>query len=222
LSRIWNSQVFALIASLILLGGAGAERLSLSAPSDAAPYHAHVRQISQAVPMNIGQWVGQDVPVSSDTLDMLMPNVLINRRYQLPGKRPVSFLMVQCDDVRALENHYPPHCYVAMGYTKLWEAQRNWNVAGVRVTGMEYQFAQEALDPSTAITVENFMVLPDRGIVRDMDPVSAAAADVRRRKYGAAEFQVLFEHGVGAEDRAKVVEELLAPYMPVIAAIDSH
>jgi hypothetical protein len=78
-----------------------------------------------------------------------------------------------------------------------------------------------AVDSSTSIVVENFMVLPREGTVRDMEPVTRAAENVRRRKYGAAEFQILFEPGATAVERSQIVEQVLAPYVPVIAAIEA-
>jgi hypothetical protein len=209
------------IASLMLLGGAAAERLSLRPAADAAPYHARVRQVAQGLAKDRTGWSVSDVPVPYDALQMLQPNVLISRCYVGHGRR-VWFLLIQCQDVRALEDHYPPHCYVAIGYTRLAAHPRDWRPAGMAVSGMEYQFARAALDPATAIVVENFMVLPDVGIVRDMEPVTRAAADVRRRNYGAAEFQILFEPGTPADERSSIVEEILAPYVPVIDSIRSR
>ena len=129
--------------------------------------------------------------------------------------------MVQCQDVRSLEEHYPPNCYSAIGYSQISASRRDWNLGGKVISGTEYVFARVAVDSSTSIVVENFMVLPGEGSVRDMEPVSRAAEDVRRRKYGAAEFQVLFEPGTTAVERSQIVQQILAPYAPVIAAIET-
>lgn len=209
-----------LFASLAILGGAALERRSFVAPSDAADYHQRVRAAAGIVPLNAGQWIGADVPVPYDAMDMLQPNVMISRSYQNGGRR-VWFQLVQCQDVRTLENHYPPHCYPAIGYSKLSEVIREWKLGGIKVKGTEYQFARVAVDPSTSIVVENFMVLPKEGIVRDMEPLTQAAADLRRRKYGAAEFQILFEPGTNALMRSRIVEEILTPFARVIETTQS-
>ena len=209
-----------LCASVALLCGAALEARSFVAPTEAAGYHALVRAAAVQAPMNIGQWSGQDVAVPYDAINMLQPNVLISRKYQ-SGDRRVWFQLVQCQDVRSLEEHYPPNCYTAIGYAQISAAPRDWNVGGQIVTGTEYVFARVAVDSSTSIVVENFMVLPGQGTVRDMEPVTRAAENVRRRKYGAAEFQILFEPGTGATERSQIVEQILAPYGPVISAIEA-
>ena len=221
MNRFLNVRTISLIASLLLLGGAAAERLSLRPAADAAPYHAKVRQIAQGMPEELPGWTISDAPVPYDAVQMLQPNVMISRCYQRQGFK-VWFSMVQCQDVRALEDHYPPHCYVALGYKRLSSHPRDWHAAGMTITGTEYQFARDVVDPATAIVVENFMVLPDVGIVRDMAPVTRAADDVRRRNYGAAEFQVLFGPGTTADERSAIAQEILAPFVPAIAAIQAR
>ena len=214
------TRSFWLFASLLLLCGAAIQARSFVAPTEAAGYHAGVRAAAAAAPMNIGAWTGQDVAVPYDAINMLQPNVLISRKYQ-SGDRCVWLQVVQCQDVRSLEEHYPPNCYTAIGYSQISAAPRDWNVGGEVVRGTEYVFARVAVDSSTSIVVENFMVLPGEGTVRDMEPVTRAAEDVRRRKYGAAEFQVLFEPGTSATERSQIVEQILEPYAPVISAIEN-
>ena len=207
-----------ILASVALLGGAAWQRLSLVPPADAADYHKRIREESAAIPVNIGGWIGTDVPAPYEAMDMLRPNVLISRSYR-KGGRQVWFQMVHCVDVRNLENHYPPHCYTAAGYTLLSSATRVWSIGGVEIKGTEYEFARVAIDPSSAIVVENFMVLPQRGVVVDMEPVSQVADDVHRRRYGAAEFQVLFSAGSTAAERAAITREILAPFAHLIETI---
>jgi hypothetical protein len=209
-----------LCASLLLLGGAAWQQWSWLTPADAKPYHQRIHDQAMAVPLNVGGWVGSDAPAPYEAMDMLRPNVIIGRNYR-KGNQQVCFQMVHCVDVRNLENHYPPHCYVAIGYTMLSQAARQWDIDGLRISATEYQFARVAIDPSTAIVVENFMVLPKKGIVRDMEPVSQVAEDVRRRRYGAAEFQVLFGAGTTAAERNAITKELLAPFAHVIKTIQA-
>lgn len=206
--------------SLALLCGAAMEGRSFLPPPDAADYHLRVRTAAEAIPLNIGQWSGENAPVPYDALDVLKPNVMISRRFH-NGSRSFWFQMVQCRDLRSLESHYPPNCYTAIGYTQISSAPREWNVGGSRIGGMEYVFARTALDSSTAIVVENFMVLPGQGIVADMDAISNAAADVRRRKYGAAEFQIAFDSQTTALERSRMAQEILAPFADVISTIET-
>jgi hypothetical protein len=207
-----------LCTSLLLLAGAAWQQESRRAPADAKEYHKRIRDEAAAIPLNVNGWIGSDAPVPYEAMDMLRPNVIIGRSYR-KGGREVWFQMVHCVDVRNLENHYPPHCYPATGYTMLSQAAREWEIDGLRIPATEYQFARMAIDPSTAVVVENFMVLPKIGIVRDMGPVSEVADDVRRRTYGAAEFQVLFGAGTTATERTAITRELLAPFAHVILTI---
>jgi len=220
MSRLINSRIVSILASAALLGGVAAEKVSLRPPADAVPYHRRVLEASAALPMNFGDWSGETVAEPYDVVKVLQPNVLITRRFH-GGDRQFWFVIVQCADSRTLVGHYPLVCYVDMGNTLVSSTPMDWPVDDFTVTGTEYVFAAVAFDPSTAIVVDNFMVLPDGRFTRDMGPVFEDALNVRMRGFGAAEVQFVFEPGFKLTERSKIITDYLKAARRLISAIRS-
>ena len=69
------------------------------------------------------------------------------------------------------------------------------------------------------------MVVPGRGIVRDIQGVEEAAEDYQQRYYGAAQFQVVFQSSsseqMTREQRDEVFTTLMQPAVPVIRQLDT-
>jgi len=207
--------------SVLLLIGMGAERLTFQPPSDAAAFHARVRTAAERIPMRIGDWEGQDVSVPYDVLDRLRPNVLISRRYENPADgRPVTLLLVQCEDARLLAGHFPPTCYHNEGFAELSAEPRDWATKDLRITGMIYEFSRSATGPPS-MTVANFVVMPDGRVLRDITAVDAAANDMHARYYGAAEVQIVLEPDTPHDQRDRIIGEFAEACAPVIQVVRS-
>ncbi len=208
--------------SLLLLGGMGAERWSLLPPKNAVVYHARVRAAADRVPLRFGPWVGKDVEVAADASRMLRPNVLISRMYRnLSSGTEVSFLFVQCPDARAIMDHYPPICYVTRGFNKDAAIATDWNVGPMRIDGTEYEFTRRSLMEGMSIVVDNFIVMPTGRIERDMEATKAAASDLNKRFFGAAQFQLAFDGGVSREERQEAFRAFVMASQPLIEAVQS-
>jgi len=74
--------------------------------------------------------------------------------------------------------------------------------------------------------VYNFLIVPGRGIVRDMKGVEQAAEDYQQRYYGAAQFQVVFHGQASAEprsrqDRDEIFATLMEPNIKLIETLTS-
>ena len=81
---------------------------------------------------------------------------------------------------------------------------------------------------SSRTTVYNFLIVPGKGIVRDMKGVEQADEDYQQRYYGAAQFQVVFQQQQGqgsAEgtraERDAVFATLMAPNIQLIETLTS-
>jgi hypothetical protein len=145
--------------------------------------------------------------------------------------RSANLLIVQCKQSGDMVGHFPPICYPSHGWEnicpdkKLKGWPRDWIVGNQRIRGMEYQFCQTENGQTKIITDYNFMVVPGRGIVRDIQGVEQAAEDYQQRYYGAAQFQVVFQatssDQLSREERDEIFCTLMGPAIPVIRQLDT-
>jgi hypothetical protein len=233
----YRQLAFTLTAPLLsvgLLAGIFAEQQTHLKPQDVEPYHARAKAAVDQVPYFIGTWSGQDdeIPVAAQKL--LRPNAILNRRFVDSSPRDprssyryASLLIVQCRDSRDMVGHYPPICYRAHGLSIDEKScgPRDWTVNGKTIPGYEYQFTEVLAGKSTRTTVYNFLIVPGRGIVRDMKGVEQAAEDYQQRYYGAAQFQVVFQSDVSAdrprEERDEIFATLMGPNIQLIETLTS-
>jgi hypothetical protein len=110
---------------------------------------------------------------------------------------------------------------VENGYEPLSAIPMDWPAGDLTVTGMEYEFVRPGFDPSTQIVVDNFMILPDGRFARDMEPMNFDATNVRRRGFGGAQVQFLFDSTYKMEQRQAIVGQFLDASRPMISAIGS-
>jgi hypothetical protein len=212
-------EVLAIVLSAALLGGAAADRLSLPTPQGAASYHASVRAAYLQVPERIGDWTSRDVPVPAEATAQLRPNLILSRQYtNAVTGRSLSFLLVQCADVRDLVPHYPPVCYPGRGLMVTGTTRRTFSADGISFEATEYEFDANTFQQANPLSVVNFMLLPTGQIAADMDIVREQIA-LPHRYFGAAQVQVVMDSGWGQSERDATVEQLLRAYRPVLDAI---
>jgi hypothetical protein len=153
---------------------------------------------------------------------MLRPNALFSRQYEnLSTGRQVALIIVQCVTARDLSGHYPPICYPAHGWKMMNVLPTDWSVRDHTFSGVEYHFTMSTSERAPHKVVANFMILPDGRVVRDMQAVQTAAADYLRHFYGAAQVQVVMHSHIPADERQKIVEELIGAIAPVVDVIRS-
>src|SRR3954464_15817082 len=182
------------LMSVALLAGIVAEQSTHLKPRDVEPYHARAKAAVDSVPYIIGNWTGKDNQVPLAAQRLLKPNAILSRTYldnPTGGEyqpRMASLLIVQCRDSRDMVGHYPPICYRAQGMMldEKFSRDRDWNVNGAKIPGHEYQFTEVWQGQTNHTVVYNFLIVPGRGIVRDMKGVEEAAEDYQQRYYGAA------------------------------------
>lgn len=213
------SDRIAIVVAALLLVGAGVNRAMLPRARDAAPFHAKVRGVSTAAPVSVGTWKGEDVPVPTEAVAQLRPNVLISRRYrdEISG-RYLSFLLVQCSDVRDLVPHYPPVCYPGRGLTLGKKNAWSTTIDGLELNATRYEFESNTFQHSKLTVVDNFVLLPDGRVKKDMDGVEREIG-LPNRYFGAAQIQIVYDRSVPTEERAALTRMMLTAYKPLIDAM---
>jgi len=151
---------------------------------------------------------------------MLRPNVVMSRKYtDVATGDDANMLLVQCRDARDLFGHYPPVCYVAQGYKLVLAKEQDWLIGALPIHGMVYTFSSTRPDDLDSIIVYNCMILPNGNSCRDMEGVYASARDPQRRRFGAAELQMLVGATIPVERRDALFTEIVGSYRGVIEAI---
>jgi hypothetical protein len=216
------SQRLSLLATLALLCAAGAESTKFRPPPDASAYRQRVGLAEAAVPMNLGEWVGTDVPVEQSAVKLLRPYFIISRRYvnQRAGMS-VDLLFVDCQDARDTVGHYPPICYPSQGWSLQGRDQTDWNLSHMTIHGMEYTFVKGVLDASDTELVDDFFVLPGQGTQYDRTAVMSAAGDLQRRFYGVAQVQLVFSGEYTKDQRRQAFNELIGPLEGLIQTVET-
>jgi hypothetical protein len=224
------------ILSVLMLVGMAAEATTQVKPADAEGHLARCRKAIENIPTTLvgptgDTWSGSDTKVPDAATELLRPNIILSRDYvqQGPQNLTVSLLIVHCSDARDLQGHYPRNCYPAQGQKEISEAPRDWHLPGMDITGMAYQFASGSLGGT--MMVYNFFVTPrvpgihvshpelDGAICRDMTDVYKSGEDYQRRHFGAAEFQVVSQGQMTAEQMDQALIDLLTPNEDVIRTL---
>jgi hypothetical protein len=224
-------------ACLALLLGMVAESNTRITPADAGPYHARAREALRSIPMQIGSWSGKeetDETVPKQAIALLHPNFIGAWKYSDNAPNPrwydrwASVLVDQCSDAGDMNGHWPPNCYVNSGQEMTSKQDRDWTVGDLTITGREYHFVRTSATESTRTAVYDFLIVPGRGILRDMKDVRKAAEDYQRRYFGAAQFQVLIAQfqvlmnaDLSQQERDEIFTTLMQPCVPVIRTLMS-
>lgn len=215
--NLWGWEPWGVAA---LLGCLFVYWLQVPKPVDAQPYLDRIRQVASQIPMNIGDWSGTDVPIPQAAVTMLSPNVVLSRRFiNVASGLQADVLLVQCGDARDMLAHYPPECMVNAGWTLADAKSRDWRLGRLPITGTEYQFVINSLDRNESVVVDDFMLLPDGRIARNMTGIEQIAASVSQRYFGAAQMQILMPSNVPQAQRDQAMLELLQPFAPAMNAI---
>jgi hypothetical protein len=203
-----------------MLCAMGVEWSLLPKPADASNYHRAIVTAAALIPMRIGNWVGQDVPVPHAAVVMLCPNAIVSRRYvNIASGAEANLFIVQCGDARDMTAHYPPVCLVNAGWHLDSAAPTEIAAEDLLVTGTDYLFSQRSFERMSSIRIFNFMILPDGRVARDMGLVNEAAADVQHRYFGAAQVQIGTSAALPEAVRDAAVMEMLSSIRPTIDAV---
>jgi hypothetical protein len=210
-----------------LLVGMTAERSTWLTPATAEPYHLRARIAVNSIPLQIARWTAVPLPIPPEAIAILRPNAILSLQYREddplnPHSRDrwANLLVDQCRDARDMNGHWPPNCYVNSGEEQLLAVDRDWPVGDMVIHGKEYHFRQSPTEPN-GTAVYNFLIVPDRGMLRDMDGVRVAAGDLQRRFFGAAQFQLVMNADLPEKERDEIFQTIMGPCVPVIRTLMS-
>jgi hypothetical protein len=69
------------------------------------------------------------------------------------------------------------------------------------------------------LSIQNFFVLPNGKIVRDMEDVTAAAKDYRELVYGVAQVQLLFDAATERAERDRIFAQVIGSNRDLIETL---
>lgn len=213
-------QILALILSLATLGGFYGYKQTYPTPADAKPYHAKVAAAVDAVPRQFGGWLGRDVEVPAQAVELLKPNALLSRNYVHPQTgRSVSILVVHCQTSRDLAGHYPPICYPSAGWIARGETSAPLAWGDTTMPFMRYTFRRSLATEEMSINVWNVLMVPDAAPTPSMQSVRDKAEGYLTHFFGAGQVQFLFHARVPREEQEAIIAEFRPQMQPVFDAV---
>lgn len=181
-------------------------------------YHESVSAVVEAFPVNYGVWSGHEVELPPSAIKLLRPNAIVAREYRTESRGGVSatLMIVQCEDIRDMQGHYPPNCYPAHG----WDAGETSTGSRIgELAASRYEFSRVVGNRTAAMTVYNLFVMPTGEVTGSMDAVRKAGADYGLRPYGAAQLQILIGEDVDESMHQWVLDEMRAIAEPVLSVL---
>lgn len=215
-----RGPILSVVVAGLMLGAIGFAHRVRSDPAAVDAYHATIREAAEHFPVDFGPWRGFEVELPPSATKLLRPNALVAREYRtdVRGGLSATLLLVQCEDIRDMQGHYPPNCYPAHGWA---EGDMDGRSSFGPIRTAQYEFERRAGGQEGGITVYNLFVLPTGETTVSMDEVRRASADYLLRPYGAAQVQVVINSGVARDEHAWILEqmhEIAEPVLDVLLA----
>jgi hypothetical protein len=186
--------------------------------ADGIEFHAAAAEAVGDLPLQFGDWRGEEVAVPAAAQVLLKPNAILSRRFmnRRTGET-VSMSLVQCRDTRDMSGHYPPICYPGMGWAEKSPAREvPIEVDGTRLIAMRYHFTRQFFDQERTLVVYNFFAMPGEGFPAEMGAIRRAASDYTSRPYGAAQVQVALNQAREPSEEKQLVQSVLMPCAPAL------
>jgi hypothetical protein len=202
----------------VMLAAIGFSHRVRSDAGDVQAYHETIGEAAEHFPVDFGPWRGFEVELPPSATKLLRPNALVAREYRtdVRGGLSATLLLVQCEDIRDMQGHYPPNCYPAHGWA---EGEMDGRAEFGPLTTAKYEFVRSAGGAEGGITVYNFFVMPTGDVTVSMDDVRRASADYLMRPYGAAQIQVVINSSVPRSEHGWVLEQMHEIAAPVLETL---
>ena len=217
------NRVVSRVLVFAVLAGIAAHRLAtVHTPPDVRHYHDHIRAAYRSVPAHFDGWVGEDVPVPAQAVQVLAPNLMVSRRFvNVENGTEAGLMLVHCADAHDMAGHFPLRCYPAAGWELRASRPRVWNVGDLKIAGFEYDFTHPPAGDGRplAITVANALFRPAGQIFPDMGGMTRSIVGAGGQSSGAGQVQVYFDRPSSQDQRDAAVVSLLAGHRPVLNAI---
>lgn len=192
--------------------------------------HARIERTLSGVPLRIGEWIGEERPLTPAAVELLRPNAALSRSYRRIGDpATVAMSLIHCSDFRDMAGHYPPVCYPAHGWTLAdpttasgfvgasGEAMATVEEMSLAVEGFGefpvrcYRFSRigDGL-VQIKMTVLNAFILPDGSWVSDLGTIREGASRRRLTGEGLAQLQLVVAGWASLESIRDQCESLLS------------
>lgn len=205
------------LVTAVLFGVMAVDVLSRPTAADSEPFHREVAELAKWIPLEFDGWVGKDRPSTAAAIQLLKPNVILQRSYIHEERRlGVGFLVVQTRDARDMIGHYPPVCYPAHGWQAAGATPVSLQVGDMKLKGVDYRFTRREFGKTALLSVIDIILLPDGRSLGEMNAVGDLASDYRHRHYGAAQIQVVFHNDLPLDKRVGIAREMLEPNQRLI------
>ncbi len=115
--------------------------------------------VLQGLPLQIGAWNGEDVPLDDAIVRRTDTDALINRRYSRGGLESVS-LYVGCGvRTRDMMVHRPEVCYIGAGWTRTGRNSRDVPLPdGATLPGTVFEFSRGTLNAARLVVLYYYIV----------------------------------------------------------------
>lgn len=184
-------------------------------------HRARIAEEMAVFPFQLGQWVGQDVPVPTTAVEILRPNSLVSRRYSRLGtSESVVLAFIHCSDLRDMMGHYPPVCYPATGWTLHEDSVEDVPVSLAGGTAFMrlyrfYRFDDIGLERQQVVL--SMFLLPDDLLLTDMEDLRGRSTRGRSMSAtGVAQLQLVFAEDPATSSIASQASEMLAAVPPAL------
>jgi hypothetical protein len=211
-----------LLCGAILLGMVAEARTRIR-PETTERYHTQAKSAIEEVPTMFGTWMSKPEDVPPEALKLLRNPDILSRRYvdMSQQNRWATVLIVHCRDTRDLNGHYPPKCYPNTGHELKEQIDHDWVINGLHIPGRVYIFNKIEPQKTTRTCVYNFLIVPVKGIVRDMADLAKVSEDYQQRFYGASQVQVVMPADFSEETREEIFKSLIGELTDCIRTLES-
>ena len=182
-------------------------------------YHEGIADLINEIPVDVGGWIGRQVPLPQSATSLLNPNAIVaHEYYHQDTDVRVTLMIVQCRDARDMGGHYPPVCYPANGWVDAFDGETRLYALGSNDLRI-YGFQRIAGKVEREITIYGLFALPTGVLSTSMREVRQLSANYDYRKYGAAQLQIMIQGDVATEDHPWILKEMYEIARPAIEAV---
>jgi hypothetical protein len=223
-----RTDVVVVIATVVVLLLGMVQRYRVGPAPDAGPFMQSVQRAVAAVVAstepngrNSGTFVSAEAKMPRAAYDLLVPNVLMSRRYRDLGTgRQFDVTVVHCGDARDMFAHYPPVCYVGNGYTMTDRVPMPLTMSdGSTLPGVEYRFDFGRPNAQPPLRIWNVLLMADDMRFSDMADIRGRVFTSNARFYGAGQIQLIVSADQPESERRAAYAQGLALYEPVLRAM---
>ena len=170
-----------------------------------------VEDMIDRVPVRLGDWYGEDVPVPTAAEQLLRPTAILSRRYSRIGlDGSLVLCIIHCSDVRDMIGHHPPQCYPNAGW--LMESTEAGQITigeeTLPLQAYRFEWHEMGIAVSSRIVFSSFM-LPDGTASTSMGQLRETARGWSESTSGVAQLQIVIDGDISVEQaRAWAVDIL--------------